>query len=68
MKKYLLITVAAIACTIGVNQAASALRDVEDHSKCENGFKCAHCDGTGFKKGANVQCFMCKGTGKNSSY
>jgi DnaJ-class molecular chaperone len=65
MKKLLLIT-AAIVATLGVSYAANSFRDVKDASKCETGMKCSFCGGTGFK--GNVNCFACKGSGRNGSY
>ncbi len=33
-----------------------------------SGFRCQFCGGTGFTKGGNTNCSMCKGTGRNSDY
>ena len=68
MKKFAIIAIALVVSSVGLTFAASSLRNVEDHSKCEIGHRCTFCDGTGFRKGSNFQCFHCKGTGKNSSY
>ncbi len=66
MKKLLLVT-AAIVATLGVSYAANSLRDVKEQSKCESGFKCNSCNGTGWSQ-QGFKCFSCKGSGANSSY
>ncbi len=66
MKKYIIIAAAAIIASVGVTYAANSLRNLEDHSKCESGFRCSSCGGSGFN--GNSNCFICKGTGRNSSY
>ena len=66
MKKYILIAAAAIVASVSVTYAANSLRDMKDHSKCESGFKCSSCNGTGWK--GNFKCFSCKGSGANSEY
>lgn len=66
MKKYIIIAAAAIVASVGVTYAANTLLDVKGHSKCESGFKCNSCNGTGWK--GNLKCFMCKGSGGSSSY
>jgi hypothetical protein len=66
MKKYIIITAAAIVASVGVTYAASSLRSAEDRSKCESGMKCSFCNGTGFK--GNFNCSLCKGSGRNGSY
>ncbi|NQX00030.1 hypothetical protein HQ447_05165 [bacterium] len=65
MKK-LIILAAAIISVTSIGYAANALLKVEDHSKCEHGMRCPTCNGSGFQGNAN--CFICKGTGRNSSY
>jgi hypothetical protein len=66
MKKYIIIAAAAIVASIGGTYAANSLRNLEDHSKCETGYKCTGCNGTGFK--GNFNCYLCKGTGRSNSY
>ena len=66
MKKHFLIAAAVIAATVGLGYAASSMRNLEERSKCESGFKCTVCNGTGWQ--GNFKCSMCRGTGANSSY
>jgi hypothetical protein len=66
MKKFLIIAAAAIVASVGITYASNSLRNLEDHSKCETGTKCGSCNGTGFS--GNFNCFLCKGSGRNSSY
>ena len=68
MKKYVIITAAAIVASLGVTYAANSLRNLEDQSKCENGYKCVSCHGTGWQPNSSVKCYTCKGTGANGSY
>jgi hypothetical protein len=68
MKKYIIIAAAAIIASVGVTYAANSLRNLEDHSKCETGYKCYSCDGTGWQKNSNNKCNQCKGTGSSNSY
>lgn len=65
MKKYILIA-AAIVASVGFALATNSLQKVEDHSKCEAGFKCTSCSGTGWR--GQIKCVFCKGSGANSSY
>ena len=65
MKKLLLIAAAIVSVT-SIGYAANALLKVEDRTKCENGMRCSTCHGTGFQ--GQYNCFMCKGTGRDSSY
>ncbi len=66
MKKYILIAAAAIVASVGFTFATNSLHRIEDDSKCESGMKCSSCNGTGWK--GQFKCFLCKGTGANSSY
>ena len=67
MKKFAIIAIAVVVSSVGLTFAASSLRNVEDHSKCETGFRCHFCNGSGFGLD-NRNCIHCKGSGRNSSY
>jgi hypothetical protein len=68
MKKFLLITSAAIVATVGVTYAANSMLKLGENSKCEAGLKCSICGGTGWTKGSSHKCAICNGTGANSNY
>ena len=59
----------AILAVSAVSVFAGAFVNAHNH-KQEEGLtiqaRCQHCRGTGFQ--GNWNCFMCKGTGRNSSY
>jgi hypothetical protein len=65
MKKVMLIA-AAVLSAASLSYAANALTKMEENHKCEAGFKCSFCNGTGWQ--GNFKCFQCKGTGSNSEY
>lgn len=66
MKKYIVLAALVLATSVGVGYAANALHRAEDHSKCETGYKCNLCNGTGWN--GQFKCHMCKGTGTAGSY
>jgi hypothetical protein len=69
MKKFLLITSAAIVATVGVTYAANSMLKLGENSKCENGTaRCTPCKGSGWAPNGQSKCLTCKGTGANSSY
>ena len=72
MKKLLTITCLCALAGAGIAFASvkpetkSPINGIE---KCECGFRCSSCKGTGFSNGnGNTTCFFCKGTGRNNSY
>lgn len=67
MKKIVLIATAAIVASVGATYAANSMLNIREHSKCESGYKCYFCKGTGWGSN-NMKCIHCKGTGANSSY
>jgi hypothetical protein len=67
MKKFAIIALAVVVSSVGLTFAASSLRNVEEHSKGEAGYRCHFCKGSGFGSN-NRNCVHCKGTGRNSSY
>jgi len=54
MKKMIIVAVTC-AALVGGTVAVYAM-----------GMRCGHCKGTGFQ--GNVNCFACKGTGRNADY
>ena len=65
MKKMIIIA-AAILASVGGGYAANSIHKAAERTKCESGFKCTVCNGTGWQ--GNFKCAMCKGTGANSEY
>ncbi len=66
MKKFILIAVAIVSVT-SISYAASAFHKMTERTKCEAGYKCFSCKGSGWGPD-NRKCVHCKGTGANSSY
>ena len=66
MKKIVLVALAVSLTAIGGSYALNVLKDIEEHSKCEAGYKCSFCKGTGWS--GERKCIHCSGTGANSSY
>lgn len=66
--KTIVIVLAGIIASVGITFASHSLslRNVVEETKCEAGFKCFVCKGSGWN--GQVKCIHCNGTGANSSY